>query len=420
MVFGAEGSIMFFTYPRIRHIWYLCGAVAGLLNVTGCATVTAIAESALAPPSICDSLDSFESAALAIKTSNRILLLAPISEQEEWPERMFAMPTADNSIKMALSGLGMKYGITVPTEIDPETGFPRPTSPLYIMIKDRNKMLNKELRKSYVEYFKKHPAVIQCDIEERKPDCANEYAYRNALMAYGTVSGNNEELIRLEQEMEQMAKGFRQCDAWVRRSQEGEVAKAFCKDPVLKDEAFKDMEIRKTKEQLEEDRKIYGKLSKRVYQATVAGADFSAAALTKIAATIIKFPEALRHAPEEIKGWKGAMNISMLLPRIKNVFSALGIYKDNLYLQFTAYKTMYTQIQGNYQVEETIETREALRRIEQLDTLLAATGQRLDRLAAGQDASFSLHEIAAWEKLAAQWPEGMLQDAALHVAAAYQ
>ena len=411
--------MMFGSYLRIRYFCYLCGAVAAMFNFTGCATVTAIAESALAPPSICDSLDSFESAALAIKTSNRILLQAPISEQEEWPERLFSMPTADNSMKMALSGLGMKYGIAVPTEIDEKTGFPRPTSPLYIMIKDRNQMLNKELRKSYVGYFKEHPASIQCEIEEKKPDCNNEFAYKNALMAYGTVSGNSAELMRLEQDMEQMAKGFRQCDAWVRRSKEGDVAKAFCKDPLLKDEAFKEIEIRKTKEQLEEDRKVYGKLSKRVYQVTVAGADFSAAALTKMAATIIKFPEAIRNAPEEIKGWKGAVNISMLLPRIKNIFSALGIYKDNLYLQFTAYKTMYTQIQGNYQVEDTVQTKEALRRIEDFSSLLASADHRFDHLIAGYEVVFSSDEIAAWEQLAARWPEDILGDTPLHIAGAF-
>jgi len=379
-------------------------ALVGLVQLNGCATITAVAESALTPPSISDTVDSFESAALAIKTSNRILLYAPISELEEWPEKLYHAPSLENSLKMGISGFGASKGVTIPTEFDPETGFPRPTSPLYLLIKDRNQMLNKQLKKTYVNYFKNNPGAPECAIDNKTPDCSNPYAYRNPLMAYGTVSGNNMELAKLEQQIDQTANGFKECDAWVRKSKEGDVAKAYCKDPALKDDDFKTMEIKKSKEQLEQDRKTYGKLSKRVYQASVAGADFTTAAMTKIVATIVKFPAALKNAPNEIKGWKGAINIAMILPRMKNLFTSIGTYKDNLGLQLTAYKTMYQQIEGSYGVEEEKPvTKEAKMRIEQFEKEYAAISQRLDLLASGKDAAFTTAEISRWELMAAAY-----------------
>lgn len=394
----------------LRTSGLLFTALLLLMQLNGCATVTALAESAITPPSISDTIDSFESAALAIKTSNRILLSAPISEEEAWPELLYKMPSSENTMKMAVAGAGAYFGVTIPTEFDKETGFPRPTSPLYLLIKDRNKMLDKELKSTYTKYFKNNPGSYQCAISNKKPDCTNEYAYRNPLMAFGTVSGNSEELAKVELHMNQMEKGFRECDAWLRKSKEGDVASAYCKDPALKDDDFKVLEIKKTKEQLENDKKVYGKLSKRVYQASVAGADFTAAAMTKVIASIVKFPLALKNAQNEIKGWKGAVNIAMLLPRMKNLFKSIGIYKDNLGLQYTAYKTMYKQIEGNYDVEDKPATKEANLRIENFEKEYAAIRPQLELLAAGKDITFDPRTIERWELMAAVYNPTMAQE----------
>jgi hypothetical protein len=362
-------------------------------------------ETALNPPSISDTVDSFESAALAIKISNRILLQAPISEQELWPEMLYRMPSTENSLKMALSGLGARHGVTVPTEFDKETGLPRPTSPFYIMIKDRNQMLDRELKQSYLNYFRSNSAAIECAIVNKLADCTNEFAYKNPLMAFGTVSGNTSELARLEQKIEQMSNGFRECDAWIRQSKEGEVAQAYCKDPALKDADFKGMEITKTREQLEQDHKVYGKLSKRVYQAAVGGADFTAAALTKIVSAIIKFPVALKNANNELKGWKGAINTAMILPRVKNISHSIGVYSSNLGLQLTAYKTMYTQINNSYPTDEQPASKAARLRVEQYEREFAVLRPRLEQLLAGQDVTFSAAETQRWELMAAAFPQ---------------
>jgi len=378
---------------------------AALLQLNGCATLTAATESVLSKPSISDTVDSFESAALAIKTSNRILLNAPISEQEGWPEKLYHAPSAVNSAKMALSGLGSYYGVTVPTEFDKETGFPRPTSPLYIMIKDRNQMLDKELNKQYLNHFKKNPRDITCSIIDKQPDCVNEFAYRNPMMAYGTITGNNIELAKLEQRVDLMSRGYRECDAWIRKSKEGDVVPAACKDTGLKgDEVEKGMQINLTKEELEVAKKTYGRLSKRIYQASVGGADFTAAAVTKIGFAIIKFPAALQNAKQEFSGWKGAVNTVMLLPRLKNLLSAIGIYKDHLGTQFTAYKTMYSQLNEKYDTGDDEKTKTAKARIERFEAAYAGLAPKLDKIAKGENVEFSQQEVQQWERLAASYP----------------
>lgn len=377
----------------------------GLLLVSGCATVTAFTESALNKPSISDTVDSFESAALAIKTSNRILLHAPISEQDTWPEKLYHAPDMANALKMALSGIGSYYNVTIPTEFDPETGFPRPTSPLYIMIKDRNQMLDRELNKHYVAFFSQNPNDITCSIIDKQPDCVNEFAYRNPLMAYGTITGNSLELVKLEQKVDLMSQGYRECDAWVRRSHEGDVVPAACKDTGLKgDEVERSMQINLTKEELEIARKNYGRLSKRIYQASVAGADFTAAAVTKIGIAIIKFPRAVKNAQEEFSGWKGAVNTAMILPRLKNLFSAIDIYKTHLGTQLIAYKTMYKQLNEKYDTTDDEKTREAKTRIERFSVAYAKLAPKLEILARGGNVEFSVQEALQWERLAASYP----------------
>lgn len=384
---------------------FLLLAAASLVQLNGCATMVAVAESALTPPSISETVDSFESAALAIQTSNRLLLEAPISEEESWPEKLFQAPGAENSIRMALSGGAAYFGVTVPTAYDRETGFPRPTSPLYIMIKDRNQLLDRELNRAYLDYFRSNPDEIAFPIISKKHDNQNEFVYRNPLMAYGTVSGNNEELAKLEQKAVLMARGYRECDAWVRKSSSGSVIPAACRDTGLRgDEVEKALQINLTREELEIARKNYGKLSTKIYQASVAGADFTAAALTKIIAVIIKLPEALKNANNEFKGWKGAANTAMLMPRLKNLASSIGIYRDNLGTQFTAYSTMYNQTGEKYEIRDTGSTSKARDRIERFRIAYAELAPRLNQTRDDSTALFSAEEIAAWEQLAALFP----------------
>lgn len=384
----------------------LAGALLlSLTQITGCASGMAAIESLTTPASIGDTIDSFESAALAIKISNRILLESPISEQEKWPKMLYQAPSAENALKMVITGFASSKGVTIPTEFDPETGFPRPTSPLYILIKDRNKMLDKQIKKSYLSKFKNDPNVISCAIDRPAKDCIDKHAYKNPLRAYGVISNNSKAVGEMEKELQLASTGYKECDAWVRKSKSGDVEPVACKDKSIKSEDFeKNLEIKQSKEEIEKAKQNYGRLSKKVYQATVGGADFTAAAITKIVFAIGKFPLALKNAPNEIKGWKGALNIAMLLPRLKNLYSSIGTYKDHLGNQMAAYKMMSNNLQDKYEIKDDEKTKEAKARIARFEVAYKAIEGKLAQLAKGEEIDFTPMEQEKWEMLASMYP----------------
>lgn len=386
----------------------LIALLAASTQLSGCATGMALIEGATTPPSISDTLDSFESAALAIKISNRILLESPISEQEEWPSKLYKAPSTENALKMAVTGFAASKGVTVPTEFDPQTGFPRPTSPLYLLIKDRNQMMDKEINKSYLNKFKKDPQTISCAINKPAKDCIDKHAYKNPLNAYGVISNNSKAVAEMEKELQLAATGYKECDAWVRKSKAGDVEPVACKDKSIKSDDFeKNLEIKQSKEEIEISKKNYGKLSKKVYMATLGGADFTAAAITKLVVTIIKFPLAVKNAPQEVKGWKGAINIAMLLPRLKNLAFSIGTYKDHLGNQMAAYKMMYNNLQDKYDVKDDDKTKQARLRIERFETAYREIEPKLSQLAKGEDIELTSDEQMKWDVLAAMYPSSI-------------
>jgi hypothetical protein len=414
----------------LKTIKYAC--VAGLLalavgNLSGCATGMAAVECGVESmnPTVMGALDSFESAALSIKLSNRVLLQSPLSEQDTWPDDLQGAPSGGAALMMGLSLFGASQGVTVPLQIDPSTGFPRPTSSLYLFLKDREQLLDKHVSKEDSIYFKNRP---QDDYYRelgfrKKPGTIHEYVYRNPLMAYGVVTNNKHEMLQLEAEIALTARGYTQCDAFLRKASAEvgeEIKKAACKDPTLKDEAIQAALKEKT-EDMATMEQTYGKLANKVYTASVNGADFSMAAMTKIACAVVNGIRAFPNIQNEFKGLKGAYNTAMLFPRIKMVLNSLGIYKDNLGLQYTVYKTMYQQIKGKYQIKgdepaKEEKTKEALRRIELAETLLKQLEPKLLLAFAGEPVDFSDQEINQLEKTAALFPvsDNMVQLAGLN------
>lgn len=383
---------------------------AALFLLNGCATATSLGECAAENynPTISSALDSFESAAIAIKLSNRVLLRSPLSEQDTWPSSLYGAPSGSAIVKGAFSILGTVAGISgAAVTIDPETGFPRPQSALYIFLKDRTAMLNKEVCKEDVIYFKKNKGEIFCPLGGRKkPETYDENVYRNVLMAYGVVTNNKEEMLNVELEIQQTELGFTKCDAWAHKSKEGDVKETYCKDPALKDETLKISLAKGKIEDIESKKKAYGPLANRVYNASVAGADFTVAASTKIICAIAVAVRAIPNMNNEFKGWKGAVNIALLPSRIKNIVSAFGIYRDNLGLQITAYKTMYNQIKGlGYEIkEEEPKTKEALRRIEAAEPVLQCLLPKFDDLVAGREVKFTEQDQRGLAMLANLYP----------------
>lgn len=406
---------------------YLAALLAlATLGLSGCTTGMAALECGAESlkPTVMAAIDSFESAAISIKMSNKVLQDMPISEQDTWPTKLQGAPSGGAGLKMGLSLAGSAMGVTIPLEIDKETGFPRPTSALYLFLKERDAMLDKEVNKKAVNYFKGKPQNVisdsdkpigKCVPSETVTDCN---VYRNTLMAYGVVTANNKAIQELQNDIDATAKGFKQCNAFIHKVNEEikdeRVKKAQCPDPALKDEvakqklASKVSEKQADKEQME---KAHGRLANKVYKAAVSGADFSAAAVVKIGCAVINGARALPNINNEFKNLKGAYNIAMLLPRIKNVISALGIYKDNLSVQWTVYKTMYQQIKGTYEIKDDEPTKEALNRIQVAEAAIAELEPKLALALAGKDVEFSDAEAMKMNVVAAMFPQQLADDA---------
>jgi hypothetical protein len=393
-----------------RKLALLFAAGAALFQLNGCATVTAGGECAaeLYNPTIGAALDSFESAGIAIKLSNRVLLRSPLSEQDTWPSSLFGAPSGAAMVKGAFSILGTMAGVSgAVIEIDPETGFPRPQSALYIFLKDRSAMLDKEVAREDINYFKKNQSDFFYPLGKRKkPETYDEYVYRNVLIAYGVVTNNKDEMMAVEMEIKQTELGFGQCDAWAHKSKAGEVKETFCKDPALKDETLKASLVKGKIEGSESMKKAYGPLANKVYNTSVAGADFSVAASTKIICAIGVAVRAIPNMNNEFRGWKGAVNIALLPSRIKNAVSAFGLYRDNLGLQITAYKTMYNQIKGlGYEIkEDEPKTKAALQRIEAAEPILQCLLPKFDDLIAGREVEFTEQDQKGLKMLADLYP----------------
>lgn len=394
-----------------KKIALFAAGVVAVFQLNGCATATSMGECAAEQynPTIGAALDSFESAAMAIKLSNRVLLRAPLSEQDSWPSSLFGAPSGSAIAKGVLSMIGTAYGISgAAITIDPETGFPRPQSALYIFLKDRNAMLNKEVSREDANYFKNNTGEFFAPLGNRKkPGTYDEYVYRNVLVAYGVVTNNKEEMLRVERDVQQTELGFRQCDAWAHKSNAGEVKETYCKDPALKDEILKVSLVKGKLEDAESKKKAYGPLANKVYNASVAGADFSVAASAKIICAIAVAVRAIPNMNNEFKGWKGVANIALLPSRIKNAVSAFGIYRDNLGLQITAYKTMYNQIKGlGYEIkDEEPKTKEALQRIEAAEKILQCLLPKFDDLVAGREVEFTELDLSGITTLAKLYPQ---------------
>lgn len=505
---------------HIKTVVLLCGLLLAL-QLNGCATATSGLECGVESlhPTVMGAVDSFESAALAIKLSNQVLLEMPISEQDRWPDKLYGAPSGGDMLKMGLSLLGASQGVAVPFEIDPKTGLPRPTSALYLFLKEREQMLRKEASREDLLFFRaQSPQVIAREIPLHRRQTSvpliDEHVYRNPLMAFGVVTANREEMVRVQQDLDLLAQGFKQCDAWVHASKEGDIKPAACRDPALTSAGLEarikkasyasdDAEPAATPEQPaedvqpllkpprdlrdalsdttpkhaghkpvisslknkkaastpirattnnrrskqitaasrrnqpeppqtasrgviyvnEQDRQLtekseelatmqqnYGRLASRVYDAAIAGADFSVAALVKIGCAIVNGVKALPNIENEFKGARGAYNLVLVTSRVKMIISAFGYYKDNLGLQYTAYTAMYQQIKGTYpelkdDPVKNEKTAQALQRIQLATAELQLLETKLQLLARGQLDQLSDDDQARLQRLAALYPD---------------
>lgn len=388
-------------------------ASAALLN--GCATFTSLLEGTAESmaPTVMASLDGVESAAMAIKLSNRVLLELPLSEQDEWPSKLSSTMSGKSTVKMGLALTLSTQGVTVSTEIDPETGFPRPTSAFYLFLKDRNNILDKECNKVDMKYFKNKPArVIHRTLGKRKKKgTVDGNVYRNVLMAYGVVTANKKEIMEMQQEIDNTAKGFKKCTFFIHKStseiKDDRVIKEACPDRAYKNEDIEKklaVRVREKKEEKIQAEKAYGKLANKVYKTSVAGADFTVGAITKITFAAVNGLRAMPNIKKEFAGLKGAYNVAVLIPRAKNVFKSLHVYANQLGLQLTVYKTMYQQIKGTYEIKDDEPTRKAFLRIKAVEDTLGELEPKLNLALAGEPVEFTDIEVRRLDMLAAMFP----------------
>ncbi len=504
----------------IKTSMILCGLLVAL-QLNGCATATSGLECGVESlnPTVMGAVDSFESAALAIKLSNQVLLEMPISEQDSWPDKLYGAPSGGDMFKMGLSLLGASQGVAVPFEIDPKTGLPRPTSALYLFLKEREQMLAKEVSREDLIFFRAQPPRViarEIPIHRRQTTVSliDEHVYRNPLMAFGVVTANREEMVRVQQDLDLLAQGFKQCDAWVHTSREGDIKPAACRDPALTSTALEarikkasyspdqpdsadvpgqpveggqpaikpprglrdalsdnaqsrsgnkrsasslpnkketsalakdkagnrtkqasgagrrnqaptskeisqgviyvseqDRQMTEKSEELATMRQNYGRLAGRVYDAAVAGADFSVAAIVKIGCAIVNGARALPNIENEFTGARGVYNLVLITSRVKMIISAFGYYKDNLGLQYTAYTAMYQQIKGSYpelkdeDPAKAEKTARALERIQRATAELQFLEPKLQLLAQGQLDQFTDDDLTRLQRLAALYPD---------------
>lgn len=523
-------------FMKTLKLLSVAACLALATQLSGCATATSGLECAAESmnPTVMAAIDSFESAAMAIRLSNKVLLEMPIHEQDTWPGLLYGAPSGAALFKMGLSLFGATQGVNIALEIDPQTGLPRPTSALYLFLKERDQMLAKEASREDIRFFKSQPPNViarEIPFHLRKPNVQliDEHVYRNPLMAFGVVTANRQEMVRVQQDVDLLAKGFRQCDAWLHKSKEGDVKPAACQDPALKQDALearmkkasytppngtpapaqpaveeapapapppvapprdlgadgsnnkasavnngrspvnnkkarntknrkgkaveaqsevleanaakrnasetapttvsspspspqannkgiiyvseRDRQIAEKTEELETMRKNYGKLAGRVYNAAVAGADFTMASTVKIGCAIVNGVRALPNINNEFRGARGVYNIAMVISRVRMVMNSFGFYKDNLGLQYTAYKTMYQQIKGTYpdlkddDPETGKKTLEAMRRIELATAVLKDLEPKFELIAKGLDVEFTDAEAARLNTVARLYPD---------------
>ncbi len=396
------------SFKILQAVLLLSAAACGL---SGCASGMATLECGLESmnPTVMGSLDSFESAAISIKLSNRVLLETPLSEQDSWPNDLFGVPSGSTLLKMGLSAFASSQGITLATEVDPEIGWPRPTSALYIFLKEREKLLDKHVNQNDVQFFRSQPRdVFYRPLGNNiKPDTINPFTYRNPLMAYGVVTNNKQEMLQLEEEINLVAQGYTTCDAFLRNADTDvteEIKKAACKDPALTSDAIT-IALQEKTEDMALMQQNYGKLANKVHSASLAGADFSMAALVKIGCAVVNGVRAFPNIGEEFKNLRGVYNAALVFPRIKMIFESLGIYKDNLGLQYTVYKTMYQQIKGKYKLEEEQpgqkKNQAVLQRLEQAETILARLEPKIQLALTGSSVQFTDAEVMELQQVAA-------------------
>jgi hypothetical protein len=365
---------------RIKKMSYLFFIAVIFLSLTGCATGTSVITQLVTPPSVCDTVDSLESAIIAIRLSNTALLHTPMTENCRWPVDLSKAPSQETLLKMGVSGVVMSQGENVSFERDPKTGLPRPTSPLYMMLKDKETIL-------------------------KRAKLRGQNIHRNALMAFGAVSLNKKEVEELELELIANEKGFKKCQGLI--SADSKTFKKGIKEKYCPNKAMLVVKFDTHRDALAQDRgdakKKFAPLAKNVSRVILANLDYLGAALTQMTGTIVKMPSAINNAKNEFKRLR-PHDVDMMVSRLENIKQIAPYFPQHMSDQISIYKTLYGVLKDEYSDEfddEKKTAQQVLGRVLAVETAYNGMRGKIDALARGEDINFSADEEKTWDRLAA-------------------
>jgi predicted transcriptional regulator len=349
--------------------------------VPGLSTATSVIGQVITPASVRDTVDSLESALIAIRLSNTSLLHTPLSENCQWPAQMNNAPSSDTLLKMGVSGALASQGKSAAFEGDPRTGLPRPTSPLYLLLKEKETVLRRA-----------------------KPPRRN--GHRNALRAFGVVSLNNKEVEELERELVAYERGAKKCQGLI-----GTTAKTFqrgIKEKYCENKALKivklDGQWESKKAERDDARKQFAPLAKNVLRVTLANLDYLGVALTQMTGVIWKMSSAIKNAKKEFQKLS-PREVAMMVSRLENIKKIAPYFPRYMSDQIKIYKDIYSVLKEDYDdlldEDEKKVAQRILDRVETAELAYAGIREEIAALAVSEDEVFSNTELFTGDSLAA-------------------
>lgn len=350
-------------------------------TVLGLTTATSLITQVITPASVRDTVDSLETALIAIRLSNTTLLHTPLSENCRWPIELSKAPSNQMLVKMGVSGALMSQGKSAAFEIDKRTGLPRPTSPLYLMLKDKEKVLKRAKR-------------------------PNQKCYRNALRAFGVVSMDNDDIAALERALVANEKGQQKCQGLIgannKTFQKG-IKEKYCESKALKVVKLDD-QSEASKIERDDAKKQFAPLARNVFRVTLANLDYMGAAMAQMTGSILKMSSAIKNAKTEFKQLR-PREVAMMVSRLENIKQIAPFFPQYMSDQITIYKKIYSVLKEDYDdlldEDEKKTAQLILDRIETLEIAYAGVRDKIAALARNENVSFSDEEKDTWNRLSA-------------------
>ncbi len=357
-------------------------------SLPGLATGTSVITQFITPPSVRNTIDALESTIIAIRLSNTALLHMPMTDSCQWPVELSRVPSNETLLKMGISGAVMSQGQSIAFEKDPKTGLPRPTSPLYLMLKEKEALLKKAKR-------------------------PGRNAHRNALLAFGVVSLNNKEVRELEHDLIANERGFTRCQGLIRSDnktfQRG-IREKFCDKKalrVMQNNFSRREDLASQKETRDMAKGKFAPLAKNVSRVTLAGMDYLGAALAQMTGAILKIPSAINNAKNEFRRLP-PHEVAMMVSRLENIKRIAPYFPQQVSDHISIYKTLYNVLKDEYpddlDEEEKKTAQQVLDRVLAVETAYDGIREKIAALSRGENIHFSANEEETWARLAALFP----------------